>query len=209
MKSATSRRNDRLITQEAFDQMLDWLDSDRERAGQRYEEIRSGLIKIFVCRGCLDSEGLADETINRVIRKVPEIVSNYVGNPALYFSSVARYILLEYQRTITQRRPSIPEALNQVEEDDEEIEREYECLDRCIEHLTPANRELILEYYREDKHAMIENRKRLAERIGITLNALRVRADRIRNSLQKCVAECLRSKDAKAERQDDQGWRGR
>ena len=54
--------------------MLAWLDSDRERAGQKYEEIRCGLIKIFVCQGCTDPEGLADETINRVIRKIPEIV---------------------------------------------------------------------------------------------------------------------------------------
>jgi DNA-directed RNA polymerase specialized sigma24 family protein len=194
MKSAASGIKDRSVSREAFDQMLAWLDSDRERAGQKYEEIRCGLIKIFVCQGCIDPEGLADETIDRVIRKVPEIVPNYDGNPALYFSGVARYILLEYKNRMAQLRllPFAPPK--QIEEDDENIEREYECLDHCIERLTPANRELILEYYREEKQAMIENRKRLAERMRVTPNALRVRADRIRNNLQKCVANCLKQK---------------
>lgn len=197
MKCAASEIKDRSVSREAFDQMLAWLDSDRERAGQKYEEIRCGLIKIFVCQGCSDPEGLADETIDRVIHKVPEIAPNYAGNPALYFSGVARYILLEYKNRIAQLRllPSVPPK--QIEED-EDIEREYECLDSCIERLTPSNRELILEYYREEKRAMIENRKRLAERMGVTPNALRVRADRIRNSLEKCVANCLKQKGTNA-----------
>jgi DNA-directed RNA polymerase specialized sigma24 family protein len=197
MKCAASGIKDRSVSREAFDQMLAWLDSDRERAGQKYEEIRCGLIKIFVCQGCSDPECLADETIDRVIHKIQEIVPNYAGNPALYFSGVARYILLEYKNRIAQLR-LLPAAPPKQIEEGEDIEREYECLDRCIERLTPANRELILEYYREEKRAMIENRKRLAERLGVTPNALRVRADRIRNGLEKCVANCLKQKGTNA-----------
>jgi DNA-directed RNA polymerase specialized sigma24 family protein len=197
MKCAASEIKDRSVSREAFDQMLAWLDSDRERAGKRYEEIRCGLIKIFVCQGCSDPEGLADETIDRVIHKVPEIAPNYAGNPALYFSGVARYILLEYKNRIAQLR-LLPAAPPKQIGEDEDIEREYECLDLCIERLTPANRELIMEYYREEKRAMIENRKRLAESMGVTLNALRVRADRVRNSLEKCVANCLKQKGTNA-----------
>src|SRR5262245_44374262 len=48
MKSAAPRTKDRSVSREAFDLMLAWLDSDRERAGQKYEEIRYRLIKIFV-----------------------------------------------------------------------------------------------------------------------------------------------------------------
>jgi len=198
MKSAAPGIKDGSVSREAFDQMLAWLDSDRERAGQIYEEIRNRLIKIFVCQGCIDPEGLADETIDRVIRKVPEIAPNYAGDPALYFSGVARYILLEYKNRMAKLRLLPPAPPKQIEED-EDIEREYECLDHCIERLRPANRELILEYYREDKQAMIENRKRLAERMGVTPNALRVRADRIRNNLQKCVANCLKQKGTNAQ----------
>jgi DNA-directed RNA polymerase specialized sigma24 family protein len=120
------------------------------------------------------------------------IAPSYAGNPALYFSSVARYILLEYKSRTTQLRLLTPDLPKQIEEIDEEIEQEYECLDRCLAKLTPANRELILEYYRGEKQAMTENRKKLAERMGITLNALRVRADRIRSNLEKCVFSCLK-----------------
>ena len=199
MKSAAPGIKDRSVSREAFDQMLAWLDSDRERAGQKYEEIRYRLITIFVCQGCIDPEGLADETIDRVIQKVPEIAPNYTGNPALYFSGVARYILLEYKNRMAQLRLLPPAPPKQNEEDDEDIERDYECLDHCIERLTHANRELILEYYREEKQAMIENRKRLAERMGVTPNALRVRANRVRNNLQKCVANCLKQKGTSAQ----------
>jgi len=75
---SASRKITADLTQEAFDRLLAWLDRDRERAGQRYEEIRSQLIKIFVCRGCVASEELADLTINRVAGKLQEIVDSYV-----------------------------------------------------------------------------------------------------------------------------------
>ena len=48
--------------------LLEWLDPNLDLAGEKYEEIRRGLIKIFGYRGCSDAEGLADETINRVAR---------------------------------------------------------------------------------------------------------------------------------------------
>ena len=77
------------LTQENFDQLLAWLDPNREQAGRRYEDIRRKLVKIFVSRGCIIAEELADETINRVAMKVHEIVDTYTGDPALYFYGVA------------------------------------------------------------------------------------------------------------------------
>ena len=61
-----------------------------------------------------------------------------------------------------------------------------------MQRLTSRNRELILEYYREEKHLKIDHRKELAQRLGIALNALRIQACRIRASLQECVFECLK-----------------
>jgi hypothetical protein len=57
------------------------------------------LIKIFVCRGCANAEELADETINRVVSKVQEIITNWQGDPALYFYKVAQNIYREWWRT--------------------------------------------------------------------------------------------------------------
>ena len=66
--SSMGRESD--LSQEAFDRLLAWLNPNRALAGEKYEEIRRRLIKIFTCRGCTCPEVLADETINRVARKV-------------------------------------------------------------------------------------------------------------------------------------------
>ena len=191
MEAFPSGKREWVLTRDALDELLSWLDPDKHRAGEKYEEIRRTLIKIFVCRGCTTAEDLADETINRVIRKVPEIASTYVGNPALYFSGVAKYVLLEHEKKRHDLAPLGIDPPTPLREDPEDIEREYGCLDQCMGHLTPKNRELILQYYEEERQAKIDSRRRLAERLGLKLNALRVRADRIRANLEECVGDCL------------------
>ena len=85
-----------LLTKEAFDALLGWLDPNREVAGQKYEDIRRRLITIFSCRGCAEPEDLADETINRVIRRAQQMVDTYHGEPLPYFITVAHNLYLEY-----------------------------------------------------------------------------------------------------------------
>lgn len=174
---------ERTITQEVFDSLLVWLDPEREKAGEKYEAIRRRLITIFTCRGCPVAEDLADETINRVALKAQELSQNYVGEPALYFYGVANKVCLEYMRR--KAAAYVPPPAPEVDE------RKYECLERCMEELSPENRRLVLDYYREDKQAKIESRKALAEHLGIALNALRIRAHRIRLILQQCVEDCM------------------
>lgn len=176
------------LTKEAFDRLLIWLDPNPDRAGEKYEAIRRRLIKIFACRGCDCPEDLADETINRVAGKVPEIGATYVGDQALYFYGVARYVHHEYLRKQPTPQPPPPA------DEPSTTEEEYECLEQCIESLPPHSKELFLQYYREERRAKIKHRKRLSERLGIELNALRIRACRIRTNLQTCMLECLESK---------------
>lgn len=174
-----------MLTKEAFDALLAWLDPNRELAGQKYEDIRRRLVTIFSCRGCAEPEDLADETINRVTSKLSAIKSGFVGNPTNYFYGVANKVHLEYRR----RKP-VPE-LPPPASYDENIEKESECLERCMQNLTVENRALLIEYYQDEKQAKINRRKRLAEHMGIAINALRIRAYRVRASLQDCVANCL------------------
>lgn len=186
LDTSPQKKKEWLLTQEAFDSLLVWLNPDREQAGSRYEQIRLRLIKIFVCRGCGEPEELADETINRVIRRLPEIKEGYEGDPALYFYGVAQNVHLEYTR-----RKRVPADLPAKLEPCEESEQEYECLERCMQNLSPQNRELVIQYYQDEKRAKIDNRRELAERLGIALNAVRIRAHRIRATLQECVRQCL------------------
>src|SRR5437016_12554129 len=62
------------INQEQFDQLLSWLSPDRNTAAEKYEWIRKRLIKMFVCRGSNIPEDLADRTVNRVARKLREVL---------------------------------------------------------------------------------------------------------------------------------------
>jgi DNA-directed RNA polymerase specialized sigma24 family protein len=173
-------------TQESFDQLLSWLDNDRDQAARKYELIRRRLIKIFTCRGCVEAEDLADETINRVTSKVAEIASNYEGEPALYFYGVARKVHQEYLRP---QNKVTPPLTNEVSEDDDE--NVYQCLDRCMETVTETSRQVVLRYYENEKKAKIDDRKALADELGIGVNALRIRAHRIRLLLRKCVTTCM------------------
>jgi DNA-directed RNA polymerase specialized sigma24 family protein len=176
---------EQVLTQEAFDRLLSWLGPNRDEAGKKYETIRSRLIKIFTCRRCNEAEELADETINRVILKLESIEEKYVGDPALYFYGVAQKVHHEYLR----KRP-IPQVPT-ITASSEEIEQEYECLEHCMQQLSPSQRELVLEYYQEERRAKIDHRKELARKMNIALNALRIRAHRIRATLQQCVQNCL------------------
>lgn len=173
------------LTQESFDALLTWLSPDREQAGRKYEEIRQRLIKIFTCRGCATPEDLADESINRVIRRLKDIREQYTGDKALYFFGVAHKVFLE-----SIKHPPTP-AVVPPRESSEEVEREYMCLEHCVNSLHRQNRELVIRYYQKEKRAKIDDRKQLAEQLGIALNALRIRAHRIRAGLQRCMQDCL------------------
>lgn len=182
-------RKPRLVDQDSFDKLLIWLHTDRELAARKYEDIRRRLITIFTYRGCAEAEDLADETFDRVTCKVREVAETYVGDPALYFYGVAYNVHMEYTRSRFSR-PSPPPP-PPPDEAEQESEPAYECLEECMQRLARGDRELVLQYYQEDKRAKIENRKQLAARLGIALNALRIRAFKIRQALQKCVLECV------------------
>lgn len=175
-----------VLSQAAFDKMLSWLDTDRERAGEKYEKIRRRLVEIFASRGCQEADDLADETINRVARRSQDVAEGYVGDPAHYFYAVAKKVFLEYVRA---KPPSgmvpptpVPAA---------EIEREHACLDRCLGQLQAQDRELIVQYFSEERRMKIDQRKGLANRLGIAPNALRIRIHRIKLTLKQCIQECL------------------
>jgi hypothetical protein len=85
------------LTQEAFDRLLTSFDVDRECAGEQYVKIRNKLISYFECRDCPFPEDHADETMNRVARKLES--GEEIRDPASYVYGVARLLLGDFQRT--------------------------------------------------------------------------------------------------------------
>lgn len=181
---------------EGFDKLLDWLDHDRRRAGEKYEEIRRSLIKVFTWRGCSDAEDLADETIDRVVKKVPDLVKTYEGDPARYFHGVAKYLLMEYQRRLRARSETHEPSQDfqvVVEQAEERAiqETRYDCLDKCLQILSPDQREIFIEYYQA---ARTRSTKQMAAQLGLTIPRLRLQVHRISSNLQRCVNICMKQR---------------
>ena len=154
---------------------------------EKYERIRWRLVTILAARGCTLAEELADETIDRVARRVVDIEGTYVGDKAIYFLGVMNNVHHEHLR-----RPATPRPWP-TEDDDNSGAREqvHLCLDTCLEKLAPYSRQLIERYYTADKKAKIDLRKLVARELGIKPGTLRLRALRIREKLQTCIESCL------------------
>lgn len=179
-----------VLTQEAFDVLLASLGEDRESAGKRYLEIRGNLIRFFEWRGCPFPEDHADETINRIAKRISE--SEEIRNPDSYYLGVARMLLLEFNRERARQQQALSELTSSMisSNQSDESETRIDCLRNCLQQLSSDNRELILQYYAEEKGSKIDRRKKLAEQFGISINTLRMRALRIREHLQRGVENC-------------------
>jgi RNA polymerase sigma factor (sigma-70 family) len=161
-----------------------------------FERVRGRLVRIFARRGCSIPEDLADETIARVVSKVPEIASHYEGHPLRFVYAVARNVYREFSRR--PRTVSIEDQapLEAPSTDDAARKEEiHACLESCLSNLDADDRRLIREYYRFEKGGKIDGRIELAMDLGIAMNTLRIRAYRIRKRLSLCVLGCAKKKD--------------
>jgi DNA-directed RNA polymerase specialized sigma24 family protein len=187
-----------LLTETAFTRLLAWLDDGIDSHGERYLDMRNRLVAYFDRRNRRFADELADETLTRVGRTLETSGSIAVTPPARYCYVVARFVLLEdirrerrYVRVEQDRLVAVAANETVVGDDTAKTkERRLECLDRCLDMLKPDQRELAIEYYRDAKRQRIERRRGLAKRLGISINALGIRACRIRSTLESCVGTC-------------------
>jgi DNA-directed RNA polymerase specialized sigma24 family protein len=184
------------LTDNAFGRLLDYLDRDRGRAADRYEELRRILMRFFEWRGAPFPDELADATFDRVARKLAEGVA--IENIGGYTYGVARLVALEALKGPEARRGhgEVPGEIAAIDGASEAAEKEtrLSCLDDCLSQLPSESRELIVGYYRDDKSGRIEGRRRLAERLGLRGDALANRAQRLRDKLERCVTTCVRNR---------------
>ena len=179
------------LNESAFDKFLACLDINRNRAGEIYETLRQKLVLYFQVRMVMMAEDAADEVLNRVIRKLD--TGEEIREPATYVFGIARMMLLEVTRK-QERHQELPDQLSiaaPAHDEAEEAEQQLRHLRQCLAKLTTEQRELITNYYQEEKRAKINLRQELAQRFGIDMNSLRVRACRLRDQLQACVKKGL------------------
>ncbi len=194
MDSFLSSKTKWTLTAEAFAKLLACLDADAETAGGKYEAIRQKLVKFFDWRGAHFPEDCADETLNRVTRKIDE--GDVIQDVATYCHGVARLVFLETLKSADGKRTDFEELppLAAPEPVVEESNARQECFNRCLRELPAASQQVLLQYYQDEKRSKINNRLSLAERLGIPLNALRNRVQRLRDKLEECIHQCLQKK---------------
>jgi RNA polymerase sigma factor (sigma-70 family) len=183
------------LTEEAFARLLAALAPEPERAGEEYEKLRRKLVKFFAWEGCASPEDLADETINRLAKRISE--GETIRDVSSYCYATARFVLLEALKEQQRERRALDQfgSPETEAEDAEADEAALDCLRQCLEGFAPETRELIMQYYQGEKRARIENRRRLAAQLKIPLNTLRNRALRLRERLQACLDDCLGGKE--------------
>lgn len=200
VKQAEQKKN-WTLTAPALAGLLNLLDEGTDSAGEKYLEMRRRLIAYFDRKNCPAPEELTDETLNRVARRLEEEGEIISDAPARYFYIVARFVFLEYLRerneeisldAIDTRAAGSQPAASGADDESCQRERLLTCLDRCTEKLDQKQRALIVSYYHGEQRTKINNRLALAKQLGVTVNALSIRACRIRDKLEVCVKECAR-----------------
>ena len=201
---------DNSLTPASFDSLLAFLGPDRESAALAYIDLRRALFTFFAIRGAASPDEMSDETINRVARRLSEGAQITAGNPSSYFYAVGRNVWRESlaspnvliplpdddpsQLIPAQGAQATPYDLMINAREQIESEARLECLEKCLGQLDPEERELIVSYYKGAGGAKIENRKKLAARLGLVSNTLRQKVARLRGELAECINNCHRSR---------------
>ena len=174
------------LTANALQMLLASLDADPLAAAEKYEVLHLKLTKSVLWKGCPESEAdaLADEVLDRVAIKIAK--GEQIENINAYASAALRFVWLEWLHANPPPPDggeppeiAVPPDIPILEDEDDRLP----CLRVCLGEVVPddTERELIIGYYDPDPGKKNkEHRKDMAERLGLTMTALKVRASRIR-----------------------------
>jgi hypothetical protein len=186
-------------TASPFELLLSRLDREADTAGEKYVELRLKITKILEWKGCPEShaESLADTVLDRIAGRLAagEVIENING----YAAGVARFVWLEHSRKY--REDAAGDLIPELSADAqlglaEDVDKRLACLRKCLVEIsaTDEDRRLIVEYYDTDPGGKSKDkRKLLAESLGLSASALKVRAFRLRARLEACINHCAGS----------------
>ena len=183
------------LTAEAFGLLLARLGENETQAAVRYEELRLKIVKFFIWkRECAEAEAdaLADETLDRVSAKLAQKIE--IQNVNAYALEVSRYVWLEHLRKKkeTAYGDNAPEIAAPPDAP-EDADARLLCLKKCLAEISKsaADKNLIIGYYSAaDGEKNKIQRRSLAEKLGLTMNTLKVKACRLRERLERCINDC-------------------
>ncbi len=194
--------------EKAFAKFLVWLDEGMNSDGQRYLEVRRRLELYFDRKNCVAPAELADETLNRVAKKLEENGEITDVAPLQYCYIVAKFVFLRSaasRQTLPFNRPLTAtngsnlsgQSATLLEADAASGQKEKiaDCLQRCLENLSAGRPGIDRRVLSWQQRSKIERRAALAARLGLTANALSIRAYRVRQRLEVCLQTCLKKNE--------------
>jgi RNA polymerase sigma factor (sigma-70 family) len=179
------------LTESAWEKLRARIKSEPNLEGndfeEKYENLRKGVRRRFALTKLFDDECI-DETLDRVAKAIEGGAS--IDNLPAYCNRVAHNVLIDF----------VKDPLNRVDEIDDTTapppippdplkEQRAECLEECLKKRPEEERELVLKYYQDCKS---KQREEMANDLTITIDALRKRAQRIRDKLEECIMDCLK-----------------
>lgn len=200
MEGIKNLKKDWVLTADAFALLLSALNSDREQAGVKYEQIRRKVIRKLEFEGSSTPEEYADEVFNRVARRLAEGERLDEESPDGYFLQTARFVLSETRRSGKRHRVSGLDDLAVGEEPSlnpfEEIERLEDkirresgliAIEKCRRELSAEDRRIYDTYEFGSGRERIERRQKLADELGEKIENLRLIVFRISKKLFRCA----------------------
>jgi len=181
------------LTRKALERLLQRLGSEPNAAAREYEFLRGRLTTFFSSRRVDFPESLADETLDRVARRLE--AGEVIEHVRAYVHGVAHRVALEWGRRQARVHRSLQTHLTSLGavEPSDATEARAACLETCLSRLPPESRRLLQSYYDSGGLSYAGRRKLLAQRLGISCTSLKVRVHRVRVALHSCLEDCLRS----------------
>lgn len=180
---------------EALEALLTRLDPDSGEAGKKYLQLRDKLARhCFKTHEFLRADELADKTLSILAKKLSS-KDEHIEKPESYAFTILDILLLANSR----RRKTVllPENFPGGDNPERTVikkmdgEKEVKCFWRCLDRLSPEKRSLFLAYNPCEECNREEIRRQIANVLGITVETLRTRMNRLRRKMEKCCADCI------------------
>jgi hypothetical protein len=181
------------LTEDSFNNLIKWLAEGGKEPGKKYEEIRSNLINYLSWNGCHNPGELADEAINIVASKLPQLAQDYEGDPGRYFLGVGRNLVKRQNRLANLYVKFSPDLKAPENNDEEEFSCDEiirKCKKECLHKLSESKKKLISSYYEKGGKHDADFREIIAAENNMHAHTLRVNIYRIRQALKKCFVKC-------------------
>lgn len=175
-----------------FQLLLARLGEDPEQSGREYVRLRTRLVNLLRMKGHSAPEHGADVALDRIAVKLAG--GEVIRDLSSFSYGVANLIALEDRREQQRTRKALDHysfLRTLTETFDEGI---FRLMQGCLDQLPAKERALLVDYYIcAQQNDSTECRKALAERLQITLNALRLMVFRLRAKLETCYEHHRRS----------------